>query len=71
MILEESNLVQFLLVYAQNTLNFVFKILEMIKKIKADVDRLLSVFVMKIIFPIDFVKIELFFIFETRKWLIY
>ena len=39
----------------------------MVKKIKTDVDGLLSVSIMKINLPIDLVTIELLFIFKTKS----
>ena len=42
-----NNLVQFLHVYAQNILNFVYNVWEMIEKIKTDVDRLLLTLITK------------------------
>ena len=38
----------------------------MTKKIKVDVDRLLLVSIMKIFFPVDFTKIELFSFFKPE-----
>ena len=43
----------------------------MVKKIKADIDRLLFVLIMKIIFPIDFAKIELFLFFKPEVVYLY
>ena len=61
------NLDQFLYVYVQNIWNFALKVWEILEKMKTDVDRLVLVFIMKTNVPIYFAKIELFFIFKTKK----
>ena len=60
-----NNLVQFLNVYFQNLQHFLFKIWEMVEKIKMDADGLLLVLIMKKKFPIDFATIELLFILQA------
>ena len=60
-------MVQFLHVYTQNIYNFVFEIREMIEKVKLDVDRLLLILIMQNKISIDFAKIEIFFIFQSKS----
>ena len=58
---------RFLHVCVQNIKNLAFKIWEMIEMVKTDVDGLLLVLIIKKLFRYILLKLNLFFIFETKS----